>query len=326
MVDREDQSRWLIAWIVVLIFLAVDVVWFPVSKLSFAPANLEVVSASIFVSLTSWAAAAYIKERLAYDKERIALVIIWIADAVTLLAHVALVAIGLGATGVTFSYLVSSIDRPFMDAGLASVDAMFGFDWRAFIAWTNTHPMLVSAIRFAYHTTAHQLFVLVIFLSFMRDRAALSETMAILAVTSLCTGIGLALVPAEGAYAYFKPAAETVSHYSARSGMWHHAILTNLRTNPATVLNFSQTEGLVTFPSFHTVLALLTSYAVRKWVVLFVPVAALNALVIVGTIAEGGHYLTDIFAGAAIFVFAALFVMALGKRRAGQLNVTFGST
>ena len=76
----------------------------------------------------------------------------------------------------------------------------------------------------------------------------------------------------------------------------------------APVLDFSQLQGLVTFPSFHTVLAVIISYAMRVSRILATLTIPLNCIVIAGTITEGGHHLTDVIAGGFIAVFAILCV------------------
>ncbi|MDJ1159486.1 phosphatase PAP2 family protein [Chelatococcus sp. SYSU_G07232] len=77
------------------------------------------------------------------------------------------------------------------------------------------------------------------------------------------------------------------------------------------MFDLRKVEGIVTFPPFHTVLAILTAYACRDVRPLFVAAVLLNALVIVSTLPEGGHHLVDIMAGALI-----AGVTIIGVRRA----------
>ena len=67
-------------------------------------------------------------------------------------------------------------------------------------------------------------------------------------------------------------------------------------------------QGLVTFPSFHTSLAIITTYAVRGIKVVATPVAILNGIVIISTLPEGGHYLIDLIAGAVISTIAIVAI------------------
>ncbi|MEZ5841154.1 MAG: phosphatase PAP2 family protein [Hyphomicrobiales bacterium] len=46
-----------------------------------------------------------------------------------------------GATAL-LSYLVTTLNRPLIDETLVAVDAAIGFDWMAYIAFINAHPLL----------------------------------------------------------------------------------------------------------------------------------------------------------------------------------------
>jgi membrane-associated phospholipid phosphatase len=154
-----------------------------------------------------------------------------------------------------------------------------------------------------------------IWFPFARLTFAADNFLAVLAVSSLLTGLVVAFVPAEGAYAFYMPPPEMFTSFSPKAGMWHHDVLMSLRTSPAPVLEFAKAEGLVTFPSFHTTLAIITTYAVRGVRYVFAPVCALNAVVIVATLPEGGHHLIDLPAGALIAVVAIVVARAVSHRR-----------
>jgi membrane-associated phospholipid phosphatase len=67
---------------------------------------------------------------------------------------------------------------------------------------------------------------------------------------------------------------------------------------------------LVTFPSFHTTLALVIAYCGARLRFVGAPVVVLNLLVVASTMAEGGHYFADI-AGGAVIAFAAIGLVRL---------------
>jgi membrane-associated phospholipid phosphatase len=60
--------------------------------------------------------------------------------------------------------------------------------------------------------------------------------------------------------------------------------------------------GMVSFPSFHTIVAVLTAWALWPLRIIGPIAVLLNAILIVSTVPWGGHYLIDIPAGAAIAV------------------------
>lgn len=304
---------WLIVWSVTNLFLAIDVVWLSYSRLVFAPSNITNFVASLGLLGAMAVIAIVIEWRVRNDQAPIARIIARATQSLRLFLLTGAALIALGAVGVTFSYLTTSTADALQDANLAAFDRALGFDWPSFLAWTNTMPNFVFALRAAYHTTGPQLILIPVMLAITLKRDRLAEFMAVFAVSSLLTGVTMTLVPAEGAFAYFKPDPATFSHYSPISGMWHHATLVELRQAAAPVLDFTKATGLVTFPSFHTVLAILTCYAVRDWRWLLGPVVALNTVVLIGTVTEGGHHLVDLLAGAAVVCVSIVFVRWLSR-------------
>lgn len=116
------------------------------------------------------------------------------------------------------------------------------------------------------------------------------------------------MVPAERAYPHYQPQPELFDNLSANAGVWHYKIFLMLRTEGEPLLDFSKMTGLIIFPSFHTVLAILTVYAVKIRPV-FLPVAILNAVVIVSTLPEGGHYLVDLLMGGAVSALGIMIIL-----------------
>jgi membrane-associated phospholipid phosphatase len=214
--------------------------------------------------------------------------------------HASVFCFTLFAGVLVFSYLSASLGWPLRDADLAAVDKWIGFDWIEFLRITNSAPNIGYLLALAYKSTSAQLLLLCLFLSLSGKLERLSEIFALLAITALTTLFLNMAIPAAGAYAFYLPSREMFNHFSELAGMWHYQILLQLRTLPVPELDFSKVEGLVTFPSFHTVLAIITTYGTRDHRYLFIPVACLNAAVIVSTLPEGGHYLIDVIAGVAV--------------------------
>ena len=59
----------------------------------------------------------------------------------------------------------------------------------------------------------------------------------------------------------------------------------------------AHTQGLVSMPSFHTALAVLFTYSLRRIGWLFSIAVPLNVVMILSTPTQGGHYLADVVAG-----------------------------
>ncbi|RWE77333.1 MAG: phosphatase PAP2 family protein [Mesorhizobium sp.] len=253
-----------------------------------------------------------IDRRVAGDNTRMARAIIHASASVRSLVWNAGLFIPLGFASVYFMYLASATDRPLMDETLAVIDAHMWFRWRAFLELTNSVPIVAKVLVFAYHSLGPQLPLLFIVLAFIADqRLRLTEFMSMLAVSSALTATIMAFVSAAGAYAYFQPVAADFSNFTPHAGMWHYQELLRLRSGEPFSLLVTRAEGLATFPSYHTVLGILVVYALRDLPALAWPVGVLNALMVVSTLPEGGHHLTDVLAGAAVGVTTVMFTRAL---------------
>jgi membrane-associated phospholipid phosphatase len=91
--------------------------------------------------------------------------------------------------------------------------------------------------------------------------------------------------------------------------MWPFAhAFTMLRNGSLTVIDLSELQGVVSFPSFHTVLGVITTYALRDTLWLMIPVLLINGTMIVSTMPIGGHHLVDVLAGAGLTVGAMLLL------------------
>jgi membrane-associated phospholipid phosphatase len=82
------------------------------------------------------------------------------------------------------------------------------------------------------------------------------------------------------------------------------------------MLTVSRTQGIVAFPSFHTVAGVLLANMARgrKW---FLPVLALNVLMIVSVMSEGAHFAVDMLSGlicACVAIAASRSVLSWCKR------------
>jgi membrane-associated phospholipid phosphatase len=257
-----------------------------------------------------------VERRVAGDGARIAGLIRRGSTGVRALAWNAGLFIPLGFGSVYFMYLVSATDRTLADSTLALVDASLGFDWRAFLVWTNSRPALAAILVFAYHSVGLQMLLLFPILAFAGRDLRLGEFMAMLAVSSLLTAAIMVFAPAAGAYAYFQPGAADFSNFTARAGMWHYEELMKLRSGEPFSLLVTKAEGLATFPSYHTVLGILIVYALRDTPKIAWPIGILNAIMIVSTLPEGGHHLIDVLAGIAVGLLTIVCVRAVQKNRA----------
>ena len=196
--------------------------------------------------------------------------------------------IAYGPLLIVMSYLAAYRGNPLCDAALLRFDALLGFDWRHWAAFLRTHPAFDTLLALAYGSMVPQLGVTILVLSHMNREDRNKELFWTVLVSSLITAAVFDLFPAVGPFAYYNLDLDRAIHLKdlleLRSGMVH----------PYPV---PQLQGLIAFPSYHTVLAVLIPYVHRGSRYTFMPCIVLNALMLLSTPSHGGHYFADIVGG-----------------------------
>jgi membrane-associated phospholipid phosphatase len=108
------------------------------------------------------------------------------------------------------------------------------------------------------------------------------------------------------------------TNFTREAGMWHYSELMRLRSGEPFLYQMDKAKGLVTFPSYHTALGIIITYALREIRWIFVPAAILNSAMLVSTVPEGGHHLIDVLAGLSIALVSISIVRATGHGAAAR--------
>ncbi|AJY42928.1 phosphatase PAP2 family protein [Burkholderia humptydooensis] len=209
-------------------------------------------------------------------------------EAARTFAWLALLAAFVAAAGI-LSYLCVTLRPPLIDGTLIRLDARLGFDWPAVYERIRAHPALRRALAFAYDSAQWQLIGIPIWLGLTRRDAELSEFVTLFMLTSMVVLLISMPFPAASAFLHFR-----VTDPVALSGVSDFG---RLRDGTLRVIDLAALQGMVSLPSFHTVLGVLFAYALRR-VRVVAPFALLfNGGMIASTPTQGGHYLVDVLAG-----------------------------
>jgi hypothetical protein len=211
-------------------------------------------------------------------------------------AHYCALWIGFFVALEILSYAVATLRMPLWDSQFARADAALGFNWNAGFDWiTALSPWLRSILEHAYHDTIIQVLLLTAFFAAIKRRDRNRELLWIGILSGLITITLSGLFPALGPF--------------GKGGMprWS-AVLLTLRDGSLQKFALGSMTGIVSFPSFHTVIAVLVVYVNRPPLRSFVPVAILNALMLVAIPFAGHHYLVDMIAGVAVTTVSILIV------------------
>lgn len=208
-------------------------------------------------------------------------------------------------------YATQRLGFPLQDNLFASIDARIGVDRIGFIRWVDDHPGIAVILLGCYLSMEVQIILPVIVLALM-DRGEDLRTYLFAFVLSLAVTMLVAVfVPAESAYAFIDPTTFHSVHFIGHTPLPH---LQQLRTEGPLTIDAGSAGGLISLPSFHAVVAVLTLSALRFQKVIFYPLAILCAGTLFSAITEGGHYVIDVIVGALLAVAAHFAARRMLKR------------
>jgi membrane-associated phospholipid phosphatase len=303
------QRHMAITWSCVLACALADALWLPTSRLSFPSSNWIGLLQGLACCVLGGGFIVIASRRLRGDATSPAAVLRTTLLATELLLRTTLPIGALLAAGATLSYLIASADLPLQDALLARVDRDLGFDWLHVLDTTNSSPVLAGLLVRVYQSIGPIAELAVIWPVLNRRGERLAEFMAILSLSTIGACVGMWLVPAAGAFAYYRPEPQLFSNFSALGEMWPFSHAFNmLRDGSLSVIDLTSLQGVISFPSFHTMLGVMTIYALRDTRWIMIPVLLVNGAMIVSTMPVGGHHLTDVLAGAGLTLGAILLV------------------
>jgi membrane-associated phospholipid phosphatase len=295
---------------VTVLFALLDLILLPHSTLVIAAQNYVDTAKLVAAIIFGVGVARVLQWRFRDDASRLGRFVVNAAAGERTLALAGLAFTALSLVGGLFMYLASNMSTPLVDRQLAMIDAGLGFNWLSLLALANANRVVAWVLVLAYFSVGPLLLVLFIYFAFTHREQRLMELVALVAVTSLFTGTLMLFFPAAGAYSWFNPSPDYFSNLSSEAGMWHHRVLMALRSGQQFTYLQSQASGLVTFPSFHTVLGVITTYSVRRIRGVFPVLLVLNAIMIVSTVPEGGHYVADVVAGVVVALLSIFCVRA----------------
>lgn len=197
---------------------------------------------------------------------------------------------------VILTYLGARLAPPLIDNCLAGCDAGLGFSTGRLAAWQRLHPAVGFILDMAYNSLLPQTAATVALLGLLSRREPLETFLRRMMVAAVVVLAFFVLLPAEGPCRVAPSPSQ--AHYLDH--FW------SLRSGVRTGMSLTDTEGLITFPSFHTIWALLLVAACPRRLR---PVSVvLNAAVIVATLTTGWHYLADVLSGVVVFYLACWLI------------------
>ncbi|WP_187634054.1 MULTISPECIES: phosphatase PAP2 family protein [Paraburkholderia] len=277
--------QYLFGLAVVLLFSMIDIAWLYMSGCSVREDGILLIAKTLSFLLSSAVGLAAIAavpryrqvtKRLRY--EEIARTLAWMA---LLLCFVPVAGV--------LSYLSVTVNASLVDESLVRFDRALGFDWPSVYYWVHSHAVIQQILAFAYDSGRWQLIGVPVVLGVLGRREELSGFVLLLMLSSALLLLISTPFPAASAFLHFNitdpNTSATVSDFDL------------LRNGKIVKFDLLRIQGLVSFPSFHTALAVFFAYSLRRTIFLFPFAVLLNATMVISTPTQGGHYLVDVFGG-----------------------------
>lgn len=263
----------------VLLMIAVGLALSTKSNIAFRKFEVLLIPTLVLAGIWLW-----------YVKRRIAL----LSD----LAYYPLMLFLSGIAGLVLSYLVVDPGVPVYDNALAKMDSMLFFRWPDWLAFYRAHPWYQGVLQSAYDSWGLQIYGSAFFFAFKGWQSRNRELLRIAIASTVITLAVFHSLPALGPFFYYSvaPKLEPLLH------------LPYLRAGTALTLTPLDLQGLISFPSFHTVMAITFVYVHRGQGNLTRIIAVLNATMLLATIVCGAHYLVDLLGGLAVAAVSIAFV------------------
>ncbi len=195
-----------------------------------------------------------------------------------------------------------ALDRPLNDTLFAEASRAIGLDHLRVIDWIVRSPLLVSTLDVAYLATMPILLIGLLRLALLGRAKRLNEFMEQWSLLLTVTVAIATLFPAAGALLWQAPSDEVTQRLPPLAGVFHREIFEALRSRVDLVIDPARLEGVLVFPSFHTIMACMIIHAFADSRVLRPLAIGFAVTVFVSTIPIGGHHAVDVFAGGLLFV------------------------
>jgi hypothetical protein len=195
-----------------------------------------------------------------------------------------------------FGYLLLPLWREPIDPFLIQIDAWLGYSWPGIVQFAGQHPLFNELTRYAYLSSIPQMALLFIILGFGGKQKELHVFIFSITASGLVTLAVWALFPAFGPSVLYDISGTIEEAAKPLVGSSYGHELLRLGTEGPRFITPRDMEGLVAFPSYHTIMAVLAMYSARttRW---WFTIIVMNLFVIPGVLIHGGHHLIDVFGG-----------------------------
>jgi hypothetical protein len=219
-----------------------------------------------------------------------------IADACGVVAIASLGGMACGAIAM----LELRLGFPVADGMLRSMDNALGVDGIAIVeALVRQGHWIFAIMAPAYNFTVPIFFVSLVALSLIGDRVEAWRGAMCFVGTLLTTCLIATFAPAKGLGVWASDSLFARLPPRAMRTFWPHFDEFYFGDDP--VLRLQVIDGVISFPSFHAIVGLLTATMWRKRTITFVPALIYLGFMLLSIFPGGGHYFVDMLGGVVVW-------------------------
>ena len=210
---------------------------------------------------------------------------------------------GFTAVSSVFIFALFPLQNPLIDPALIELDAAMGYDWSMLVGWLAGYPGLALVLGYIYHSSLGQILLTIVLLATLARETALHRFLFVGILTLILAVAIWWLLPSVGPSAFQSiPESDRLA-----TGLYFNpaygAYLRDLVEVGPRVISPEVVTGVVAFPSYHMIMALMVVWFTRGTFA-FLPALGTNMAMVPATLTHGGHHLIDLFAGLVVFSFA----------------------
>lgn len=185
-----------------------------------------------------------------------------------------------------------------IDHILVKIDRWMGIHTETLMTWTHDHPLYYTILTTIYASLTYQLIVSIFLLVLFNTRRAIS----VFFIAELSTFLIGSFI-----YYFFPTVAPSGVFHSPYFSVSQHDTSLRFYDVHHFIKNSIVDGGLIAFPSFHVIWAILITYSWINKKIIFYPVCALNIILIISTVLLGWHYFADVIAGIILAAMGIIF-------------------
>jgi hypothetical protein len=228
-----------------------------------------------------------------------------------------LCAFSAGASVLNY-FLLTVVGKP-IDPVLVQADRMLGFDWYKLMVGMADHPYLNEVFFRIYNLVLPQMAVLLVALACCGHVEKVYRYCLAIAIGALIAISIWAAFPSLGAKSLYTLPPDVSSRLTLSVTCEYGRDLLRLLHEGPGYITPADLRGLIAFPSYHGVLAIVLIWYARSVRWLRWPFLAINSVVLISTPEQGGHHLVDVLAAFPVAALAILLA-SLGEKAKSSMK------